>query len=339
MTFRQQFFYKATQAFYLIFRILYVIIIHEKVFETFLIDILKGEFIMRFVTFKSIGSENFEEKVGVLSGDQKSVISLDDLSPGLVMTDLIENYDISFADDIKKLMRSGNEIPLNEVELLSPVPNPPRGIICLGLNFKDHMKEVAKAIDKESNIPKYPIYFSKLVDRCPGQNGAIPSHNKFTDSLDYEAELAAIIGKEGKNIPREKADEYIFGYTILNDVSVRDAQRMHGQWFRGKSFDGSCPMGPWIVTKDEFKLPLHLNVKSFVNGELRQNSNTREFIFDIPYVISDFSRGITLRPSDVIATGTPAGVGMGFEPPKFLSVGDIVECYVENIGSLINKVI
>lgn len=291
--------------------------------------------IMRFVTFKFNG----REKTGILSDDRISVISSEGLYPNLTMTNLIKGFNNALAYEITKLKNSDDQIPLNKIELLSPIPNPPRGVICLGKNYMDHIREVAKAIDRESIVPKYPIYFSKIVDRCPGHNGNIPSHKELTDSLDYEAELAVIIGKEGRNIPAEEADDYIFGYTILNDVSVRDAQRRHSQWFKGKSFDGSCPIGPWIVTKDEFKLPVELDIKSYVNGELRQNSNTRELIFDIPYVISDFSKGITLMPGDIIATGTPAGVGMGFDPPKYLSAGDVVECYIENIGSLINKVI
>jgi 2-keto-4-pentenoate hydratase/2-oxohepta-3-ene-1,7-dioic acid hydratase in catechol pathway len=293
---------------------------------------------MRFVTFNSKGIE----KIGVISKDEKSLTSLDELFPDFTMIDLIKNFSKELADKINRIQTEKNKIPLSEVVLESPIPNPPRGIICLGKNYRDHIKEVAKAIDgedSEPDVPKFPIYFSKLVDRCIGPDGVIPAHNNFTDSLDYEVELAIIIGKEGTNIPENKVDEHIFGYTILNDVSVRNAQKKHSQWFRGKSFDGSCPMGPWIVTKEEFKYPVQLAIKSYVNGELRQDSNTKEFIFDILYIISDFSKGITLKPGDVIATGTPAGVGMGFTPPKFLKAGDEVKCYIENIGFLKNKVL
>lgn len=290
---------------------------------------------MRFVTFESEGKEN----IGLLSKDNNSLILLQNLFPNFSMLDLINKFDKDIEAQIKLLLDSTNRIDLNNVILEAPIPTPSRGIICLGKNYREHIKEVAKAIDKESEIPEHPIYFSKLVDRCVGHNGTIPSHKDITDSLDYEAELAIIMGKEGKNIPIDKVEEYIFGYTILNDISVRDAQRKHTQWLRGKSFDGTCPMGPWIVYKDELKLPIELNIKSYINGELRQNSNTREFIFDIPYIISEFSKGITLKPGDVIATGTPAGVGMGFDPPKYLKPGDEVECYIENIGSLKNNVL
>ena len=290
---------------------------------------------MRFVTFNSKGTE----KIGVISQDEKSLTSLDELFPDFTMIDLIKNFSKDIAEQIERVQTENIKIPLNEVVLESPIPNPPRGIICLGKNYKDHIKEVAKAIDSEPEVPKFPIYFSKLVDRCVGPDSVIPAHKNLTYSLDYEVELAIIIGKEGKDIPENQVDEYIFGYTILNDVSVRNAQKKHSQWFKGKSFDGTCPMGPWIVTKDEFKSPVELAISSYVNGELRQDSNTREFIFDIPYVISDFSKGVTLKPGDVIATGTPAGVGMGFTPPKFLQAGDEVECYIENIGFLKNKVL
>jgi 2-keto-4-pentenoate hydratase/2-oxohepta-3-ene-1,7-dioic acid hydratase in catechol pathway len=289
---------------------------------------------MRFVTFNLKGIE----KIGVISKDEKSLISLDELFPDFTMIDLIKNFNKDIAEQIVRVQSKNIRIPLNEVVLESPIPNPPRGIICLGKNYKDHIKEVAKAIDSEPEVPKFPIYFSKLVDRCVGPDGVIPAHKNLTHSLDYEVELAIIISKEGKDIPENQVDEYIFGYTILNDVSVRNAQKKHSQWFKGKSFDGTCPMGPWIVTKDEFKSPLQLAIRSYVNGELRQDSNTSEFIFDIPYIISDFSKGLTLKPGDVIATGTPAGVGMGFTPPKFLQAGDEVECYIENIGFLKNKV-
>lgn len=290
---------------------------------------------MRFVTF----THESVEKVGIILDKANSVLSLEQLFPGLSMVELIANFNSEMEDKIKTVKNELNKIPLENVVLQSPIPNPPRGIICLGKNYRDHVKEVAKAVEKEGNIPEFPIYFSKLVDRCVAPDSVIPSHKGLTEKLDYEVELAIIIGKEGKNIPINKVEDYIFGYTILNDVSVRDAQWKHGQWFKGKSFDGTCPMGPWIVYKDELRLPLELDIKCFVNGELRQDSNTREFIFDISYIISDFSKGITLKPGDIIATGTPAGVGMGFTPSKYLSSGEEVHCYIENIGSLKNKVL
>ncbi len=290
---------------------------------------------MRFATYTSENSEY----AGVLSEDLQAVICLNEYYPGLTMIELISSYGWKLHEEIIKIRSEGTKFPLSEVSLEAPLPYPPRGIICIGKNYRDHIKEVAKTIDKSNDIPKYPIYFSKLVDKCVGPGGIIPYHKESEIQLDYESELAVVIGKEGKNIPLDQVNEYIFGYTIVNDISERITQHKHLQWFRGKSFDGSSPMGPWIVTKDEFKTPIELNVQSFVNGELRQNSNTREFIFDIPYIISDFSAGITLRPGDIIATGTPAGVGMGFNPPNYLKPGDEIECRIENIGSLKNTVL
>ncbi|MCT8977123.1 fumarylacetoacetate hydrolase family protein [Clostridium sp. CX1] len=290
---------------------------------------------MRFATFVYQDCE----QIGIILDGENSILCLKELFPGLSMMELIANFNSEIENKINTMKSKLQRISLNSIILESPIPNPPRGIICLGKNYKDHVKEVAKAVEKEGDIPEFPIYFSKLVDRCVGHNSNIPSHKGLTEKLDYEVELAIIIGKEGKNIPMDKVEDYIFGYTILNDISVRDSQWKHSQWFKGKSFNGTCPMGPWIVSKDELRLPLELDIKCFVNGELRQNSNTREFIFDIPYIIRDFSKGITLKPGDVIATGTPAGVGMGFTPPKYLNSGDQVHCYIEGIGSLKNEVL
>lgn len=290
---------------------------------------------MRFITFKL----DNKESIGILSEDEKSVISLEKAFSTFSMIDLINNFNDEIKSKIRTIQKTENLIPLSNVSLESPIPNPPRGIICLGKNYKEHIKEIAKIIDSEHEIPEYPVYFSKLVDRCIGHNGIISSHQDLTDNLDYEVELAIIIGKEGRNISIDKVEDYIFGYSILNDISARDFQRRHIQWFRGKSFDATCPLGPWIVSKDELPLPLELDIRSYINDQLRQNSNTKEFIFDIPYIISEFSKGITLKPGDVIATGTPAGVGMGFNPPKYLKCGDEVKCYIENIGFLTNKVL
>jgi len=296
--------------------------------------IFKGGVIMRLATYVY----NDKEQLGVVSENGDSMVSLDGLCPNSSMAELIRNFSPEMAERIEAIRAEGETIPLNKIVLDSPLPNPPRGIICLGKNYRDHIKEVAKAIDGESEVPEFPIYFSKLVDRSVGTGGIIPSHEGLTDCLDYEVELAIIIGKEGRDIPRDQVEEHIFGYTIINDISVRDVQRKHLQWFRGKSFDGSSPMGPFIVTKEELKFPLELDIKAFVNGEMRQDSNTRELIYDIPRIISEFSMGITLKPGDVIATGTPAGVGMGFTPPRYLKSGDQVDCYIEGIGYLRNTV-
>jgi 2-keto-4-pentenoate hydratase/2-oxohepta-3-ene-1,7-dioic acid hydratase in catechol pathway len=291
---------------------------------------------MIFVTFEMNGSE----KVGIVSKISNKVIPLDEISGlnGSNMLQLIKNFRNEHISIINRALGGDNVIPLEEVKLLSPIPNPMRSIICLGKNYREHVNEVASLVDHNGDIPKYPIYFEKMVDRCPGDGEYIPSHAEETDLLDYEVELAVIIGKEGKNIPIGKVEEYIFGYTILNDVSARDIQKKHIQWFKGKSLDGTCPMGPWIVYKDEIEFPPKLKVQTYINNELRQSGNTADLIFDIPYIISDFSKGITLKPGDIISTGTPAGVGMGFNPPKMLRAGDEVKCVVEKIGTLTNIV-
>ena len=184
----------------------------------------------------------------------------------------------------------------------------------------------------------YAVYFSKRVNEAVPDKGFIEAHENLVDSLDYECELAVIIGKDAKNVTEDEAAEYIFGYTIINDVSARNVQTRHKQWYFGKSLDGFTPMGPCITTADSIAYPPKLAIRSKVNGELRQNSNTELLIFDVAHVISELSSGMTLKSGTIISMGTPAGVGMGFEPPRFLKPGDTVECIVEGIGTLVNTV-
>lgn len=230
---------------------------------------------------------------------------------------------------------AGNPIAIQETELLSPIPVPKQDIICLGINYMAHAVESAR-YKKEAfgGERPYAVYFSKRVNECSPHNGTISGYRNIVDSLDYECELAVIINKDCKNIKRESAFDYVFGYTILNDISARNLQTRHKQWYFGKSLDGFTPMGPCIVTEDEFNRPPVLEIKSYVNGELRQDSTTDLLIFDIPHVIEELSQGMTLKAGTIISMGTPAGVGMGFKPPKFLKHGDVVECYIENIGTL-----
>jgi 2-keto-4-pentenoate hydratase/2-oxohepta-3-ene-1,7-dioic acid hydratase in catechol pathway len=202
----------------------------------------------------------------------------------------------------------------------------------------DHIQE----LDREGKISGmatgYPHFFTKATNTISGPFDPIPLHKGITEQVDYEAELAVVIGRRGNNIPEEEAMDYVFGYTILNDVTARDMQRNHGQWFKGKSLDGFCPMGPWVVTRDEIPEPVELEISSYVNGELRQRANTRLMIYKIPRLISILSQGFTLEPGDIIATGTPAGVGMGFNPPKFLKKNDIIRVEIEKIGYIENIV-
>ena len=233
-----------------------------------------------------------------------------------------------------------DKINVEETETLAPIPNPKQDIICLGINYMAHAEESAR-YKKEAfgGDRPFTVYFSKRANECVATEGNIPSYPELVDSLDYECELAVIIGKNAKNVSEENAFDYVFGYTILNDVSARNLQTRHKQWYFGKSLDGFCPMGPDIITEDEFDRPPVLTIQSYINGELRQNSNTGLLIFNIPHVISELSQGTTLKAGTIISMGTPAGVGMGFQPPKFLKKGDVIECRIEKIGSLKNYVI
>ena len=233
-----------------------------------------------------------------------------------------------------------DKINVEETETLAPIPNPKQDIICLGINYMAHAEESAR-YKKEAfgGDRPFAVYFSKRANECVATEGNIPSYPELVDSLDYECELAVIIGKNAKNVSEENAFDYVFGYTILNDVSARNLQTRHKQWYFGKSLDGFCPMGPDIITEDEFDRPPVLTIQSYINGELRQNSNTGLLIFNIPHVISELSQGTTLKAGTIISMGTTAGVGMGFQPPKFLKKGDVIECRIEKIGSLKNYVI
>lgn len=229
---------------------------------------------------------------------------------------------------------------MNEITVKAPIPVPEQDIICLGMNYMDHAEESAR-FKKEAFSKERPkaVYFSKRVNRAVADGEGIPSHSDLVDSLDYEAELAVIIGRDAVNVAPEQVKDYIFGYTIVNDVSARNVQTEHIQWYFGKSLDGFTPMGPCITTVDSCTYPPELEITSKVNGELRQNSNTRHLIYGIDHIISELSRGMTLKAGTIISTGTPAGVGMGFEPPRFLKPGDIVECTIEEIGTITNQVI
>lgn len=233
------------------------------------------------------------------------------------------------------------EIPLDEVMLLAPVPRPLRNIFCVGKNYRDHAREfTSSGFDSSANkgtIPKAPIVFSKVPETVIGPGDPIKVDNTVSTEIDYEVELAVIIGKSGRNISREDAVSHVWGYTIINDVTARNLQGLHSQWLIGKSQDTFCPMGPWAVTTDEIDLN-DTYIRCWVNGELRQDSNTNLLIFDVPEIISAISNGIVLNCGDVIATGTPAGVGIGFKPPKFLKPGDKTRLEIQGIGVLENQV-
>lgn len=228
---------------------------------------------------------------------------------------------------------------LAEVKPMAPLPEPRRNIICLGKNYREHAKEMAKKVDTAGDpIPKHPIFFTKATTAVIGTDEPIPAHREITDKLDYEAELAIIIGKGGKNISRQQAMEHVFGYTCFNDVSARDLQGNHLQWYRGKSLDGFAPMGPVVVHRSVMPLPENIEIRCWVNGEQRQHGTLADLIFDIPSIIETLSAGATLLPGDIIATGTPAGVGMGFSPARYLQPGDEVVVEITGAGRLVNRV-
>ena len=230
-------------------------------------------------------------------------------------------------------------IPVNSVRIMAPIPLPTKNIFCIGKNYAEHAMESDKNADPNIAIPKYPVIFTKAPTTVIGYGDSINSHGQITQALDYEVELAVIIGKKASYVSKEEAMDYVFGYTIMNDITARDLQKRHLQWFRGKSLDSSAPMGPYLVHKSSIPEPGNLTVTSKVNGELRQNANTSNFIFDIPTLISTISSGITLEPGDIIATGTPAGVGVYMNPPQFLKPGDEVELEITSIGILKNTVV
>lgn len=233
---------------------------------------------------------------------------------------------------------AGARLPRDAVEILAPIPRPRRNIMCLGWNYLDHARESARAFQREMTPPSDPVVFTKAVTTVNGPYAEIPYDEQVTTELDWEVELAVVLGRGGRKIPPQDALDHVFGYTVINDISARDLQRRHKQFFLGKSLDGSCPMGPWIVTSDEIPDPQRLAIRSWVNGVLKQDANTVDQIFDVATTISVLSRGMTLEPGDVIATGTPSGVGFARNPPEFLTPGHVVECEVERIGRLRNRV-
>ena len=299
---------------------------------------------MKLLTYK------IEQKslLGVLSRDEKWVYPLKSLGMDYKdMQELIEEISDSEKQFIDYMLEKHADdhysIPgaarLEDIKIGPPIDSPRQDVICLGINYMAHAEESARYKHEEFDGKReYPVYFSKRVNKAVACGEEVPSHQDITDRLDYEAELAIIIGKEASHVSSEEAEEYVFGYTIMNDISARDIQNRHKQWYFGKSLDGSTPMGPWIVTRESLEYPPKLDIQSKVNGELRQNSNTGLLIFGIDYVISDLSRGRTLKPGTIISLGTPSGVGMGFTPPRFLNEGDEVECIIEGIGDLKNRI-
>ncbi len=259
---------------------------------------------------------------------------------GLFIPDM--NALIDVFDTVRnKIVPHADMQPLDRscMKLLAPIVHPKQDIICLGINYAAHAEEAAKFHSEAFGFERRKtVYFSKRASALTGDGAEIPSYPGLVDSLDYECELAVVIGRDAFGVPKGQSESYIFGYTILNDVSARNLQTAHQQWYFGKSLDGFTPCGPCIVTADEIAFPPALRITSRINGELRQDSNTSLLIRTIPEIIAELSQGMTLRAGTILATGTPAGVGMGFDPPKFLQPGDEVICEIEGIGALRNIV-
>ena len=295
---------------------------------------------MKLLSYSRKGSG--KARLGMLTKDQAGVIDLFEL--GIRYEDMTELIEKLTDVERKKLQEAQtasavSALALSQVKLLAPIPCPRQDVICLGVNYTEHARESAaykkEAFDLKA---KDAVYFSKRVSRATAPDEEIPNYEGIVDSLDYEVELAVILGKDAKNVPKGGSAPYIFGYTILNDVSARNLQTAHKQWYFGKSLDGFTPMGPWIVTADEIAYPPRLDLRCSVNEELRQSGNTGDMIHNIDDIICELSQCMTLKAGTIISTGTPSGVGMGFLPPKFLKKGDMIRCEIEGIGILCNKI-
>ncbi|MBU6081912.1 fumarylacetoacetate hydrolase family protein [Allobacillus halotolerans] len=281
---------------------------------------------MKFIAFET----DHQQYWGVLKGDHIDYYpKLVELFPTLLS--VIQGFQfVDFQNEIK------HSISVDEVNVRAPYI-PEKNIISVGKNYREHAIEMDENRDEKA-VPKDPVIFSKSPTSIIANGETVEPHEAITSELDYEGELAVIIGKQGVNFSEEEALDYVFGYTILNDISARDLQKRHKQFFRAKSLDTFGPMGPVIVTKDELAQPDNLSIRTFVNEEMRQDGNTKDMIFHVPYLLSLLSTGMTLYPGDIITTGTPSGVGKGYKPPKFLKKGDKVRVEIEGIGALENPI-
>jgi 2-keto-4-pentenoate hydratase/2-oxohepta-3-ene-1,7-dioic acid hydratase in catechol pathway len=292
---------------------------------------------MRFGTLNINGRAT----VVIVSDDGRKYREASDLVPGFAgdMSDFIARTPVL----PKEAAQGGTWKEIAGQKVLAPIPTPRRNVFCVGKNYHEHAKEFSQSgfdtsATKGEIAPAAPVVFTKAPQSVVADGDTVLSFKNVTSQLDYEAELAIVIGKPGRGISKADALKHVWGYTIVNDVTARDLQQKHRQWFLGKSMDTFCPMGPFIVTADEVGDSANLNVKCWINGELRQDANTSDLIFDIPTIIETISAAMELQPGDVIATGTPAGVGIGFNPPKFLKSGDEMKISIDKLGTLTNRI-
>jgi 2-keto-4-pentenoate hydratase/2-oxohepta-3-ene-1,7-dioic acid hydratase in catechol pathway len=298
---------------------------------------------MKLVTFTvRTSADGFAQRVGVVDAEAGVVHDVGGLLPaGMGVLDLIERWS-ELGPQLRNVEKAAPQHALGEVRLHAPIPVPRRDIFCVGKNYRDHVLEFGASgydqPDRSQDMPEHPVMFAKATTSVTGPFDDIEPHRDVTSELDYEAELGVIIGVGGRGITREQAYDHVWGYTIIDDFTARDLQRKHKQWLIGKSLDTHCPMGPYAVTADEIADVTALQVESRVNGEPRQSAPVKDLIFDIPELIATLSAGITLRAGDIIATGTPAGVGIGFDPPKFMVSGDVIEVSITGLGAQRNRI-
>ena len=278
---------------------------------------------MRYLTFSAPGET--APRLGILEGDRVATL------PGTLI-DLIR------AGGAATGLKASGYHRVDEIRWHAPIPRPSKNVFCVGRNYLTHIEEGARARGVEVKIPAAPVFFTKAPTAVTGPFDDIPWDRSVTQQVDWEAELGVVIGKTGRNIPKAAALDHVFGYTVINDVTARDVQNRHFQFFKGKTLDGFCPIGPVVVTPDEFGHPQgkHLSLK--VNGVLKQNGNTRDMIFAVDEIIASLSHGMTLEAGDIIACGTPDGCGFGRTPPEFLQDGDIMETAIEGIGTMRNRI-
>jgi 2-keto-4-pentenoate hydratase/2-oxohepta-3-ene-1,7-dioic acid hydratase in catechol pathway len=285
---------------------------------------------MRFVTFQ----QGSDARPGVVEDGR--VIDLSAIAPDLLS--IIEMGDDGLQRARDAVRDATSTLALEDVTVLAPIPRPRKNVMCVGMNYVEHAYESARSRGLPETLPPHPVFFTKAVTAVNKPEGVVPYDASISEQYDWEVELAVVIGRTSKDIPEERALDYVWGYTIINDVSVRDVQNRHQQFFKGKSFDGTCPMGPVIVTADEIGDPHNLRLTLRINGKTMQDSNTNDLVFKIPTLLAVLSRGQTLEAGDLLATGTPSGVGMGHTPPTWLVPGDVMEAEIEKIGVLRNRV-